>query len=35
VPGEGLGGGFYLGKFLKVPDGVFPWVDLPAEAAYD
>ncbi len=35
VAGECPGGDFYLGKFLKDPDEVFPWVDLPAAAAYD
>ncbi len=35
MPDEGRCGDLDSGKFLKVPDGVFPWGDLPAAAAFD
>ena len=35
MPGEGLGGDFYFGKFFEDPDEVFPWIDLPAATAFD
>jgi hypothetical protein len=35
VLGGGRGGDFDPGKLLEDPDEVFPWVDLPAAAAFD
>ena len=33
--GEGRCGDLDSGKLLEDPDEVFPWVDLPAAAAFD